>query len=169
MNRLAGRLATLGSLLASVLVACGSGGGVGSPATCKLTDVLDAELASIAPRDCGELSTAATIAELTAAKNCVLAAIESREPFVVIWDRQGTDSKVSHAYFGVLGADDRLETSSVHYDGDPGGGGGEGRPYTEISSCGALQPVAACADSALPSSLCLQCTTPVVADTCRTP
>lgn len=154
--------------LLSAACTTSGGNGPGSPASCKLDDVLQADLTGHTPKDCGHLDPASTTTAFQTAKNCVLAAIESREPFVVVWDIQGIDSRVAHALYGLAGANG-LELSSVSYDGDPGGGGGEHHPSATTSSCGSLSPVAPCDDSQLPFSLCLSCASATVTDQCRTP
>jgi hypothetical protein len=98
----------------------------------------------------------------------VLAAIESAEPFVVQWDIQGIDSRVARAFYGISG-DSGLAISSLSYDGDPRGGGGESHPRTTTSQCSALSPVASCDDEQLPFSLCLSCAAATVTDECSTP
>jgi len=163
------RLSFLASLL--VAAACTTGGGSpgpGNPASCKIDDVLTAELDGHAPKDCGRLGIDASTAAFQAAKSCVLAAIESNEPFVVVWDIQGIDSRVARAFYGVSG-DSGLAISSLSYDGDPRGGGGEARPRTTTSQCGSLAPVASCGDDQLPFSLCLSCASATLIDECTTP
>ncbi|MBL9014836.1 MAG: hypothetical protein JNL83_11705 [Myxococcales bacterium] len=161
------------SLLPALLLAaaCTTGGGSpgpGAPATCKLDDVLAAELDGHAPKSCGSLAPDSSTAAFQAARTCVLAAIEASEPFVVVWDIQGIDSRVARAFYGLRG-DSGLAISSLSYDGDPRGGGGEARPRTTTSSCSSLAPVASCDDTQLPLSLCLSCATATVVDECSTP
>lgn len=162
---------TIRLLLVSALVAaCGTSGGVpGEPDSCRLADVLVAERAGATPRDCGHLAVGAAMAEQTAAKNCVLAAVEAKESFEVVWDLQGTDSKVSRAILGLLGAEAAYSLQSFAYDGDPSGGGGERHPHTTIASCAGVRATAECTATDLASSLCLECTTPTPSDTCSTP
>jgi hypothetical protein len=144
------------------LASCdGTGSGVGDPTTCKLEDVLAADIDGMPVRICGKLGVDATSADLTAAKNCVLGAVEALEPFEVQWDIQGIDSRVARAYVGLQGEGASLEITSYSYDGDPGGGGGEGRPSTSVSRCGVLRAKAGCMDADLMYSLCLECATPV--------
>ena len=153
-------------LLSLLAAACST---TGEPETCKLGDVLSAERADASPRDCGHLAIAATMAEQTAAKDCVLAAAVAHESFEVVWDLQGTDSKVSRAFLGLLGADASYTVQSFAYDGDPGGGGGEGHPHTTIASCAGIRATATCTASELAGSLCLECMAPTPSDTCSTP
>lgn len=161
------------SLLPALLLAaaCTTGGGSpgpGTPASCKLGDVLTADLDGHTPKSCGTLDPDSSTAAFQAAKSCVLAAIESAEPFVVVWDIQGIDSRVARAFYGLRG-DSGLAISALSYDGDPRGGGGESHPRTTTSSCATLAPVDSCDDAQLPFSLCLSCTTATVVDECSTP
>ena len=162
------RSSLLALLVASACTTGGGSPGPGNPASCKLDDVLTADLDGHSPKSCGQLGVDSTTAAFTAAKNCVLAAIESKEPFVVVWDIQGIDSRVSRAFYGISG-DSGLAISSLSYDGDPRGGGGEAHPRTTTSSCSSLGPAASCDDSQLPFSLCLSCASATVIDECTTP
>ncbi|MBA3462925.1 MAG: hypothetical protein H0T46_23415 [Deltaproteobacteria bacterium] len=156
-------------LASSLLAACSTtGSGVGDPASCKIADVLEADLAGQSTKNCGSLGPQSTTAQFTAAKNCVLAAIESNEPFLVVWDIQGIDSRVARAFYG-LTTEGGFKVSTVSYDGDPRGGGGENHPSTTTSSCASLASQADCGDDQLPTSLCLACAQPAVTDTCTTP
>jgi hypothetical protein len=162
------RPSLLALLLASACATEGGSPGPGNPASCKLGDVLAADLTGHAPKSCGTLGPESSIAAFQAAKNCVLAAVESAEPFVVVWDIQGIDSRVARAFYGISG-DSGLAISSLSYDGDPRGGGGEARPRTTTSSCSSLTSAPACDDSQLPFSLCLSCAAATVTDECSTP
>ena len=162
------RPSLLAVLLASACATEGGNPGPGNPASCQLDDVLSADLTGHSPKSCGTLGADSSTAAFQAAKNCVLAAIETAEPFVVVWDIQGIDSRVARAIYGISG-DSGLAISSLSYDGDPRGGGGEARPRTTTSSCSSLAPAASCDDSELPFSLCLSCAAATVVDECSTP
>ncbi|HEY3445202.1 MAG TPA: hypothetical protein VGK67_02515 [Myxococcales bacterium] len=142
---------------------------LGAPASCKLEDVLAADLGGMPVRSCGKLDVHATADELTAAKSCVLAAVEALEPFQVQWDMVGADSRVAHAYVGLAGEEASLEIRSYSYDGNRRGvGGSESLPSTWISRCGGLRAKDGCEGEQLRYSLCLECATLVELPGCLT-
>lgn len=109
-----------------------------------------------------------------AAHDCVVARNSAHEPFRVVFNQQGTDSRAAQAYVAVdvAGA---WTTYAYSYDGDPSGGGGENRPSTNRVTCAALVDHGMCTrfpvdeGPALFRSLCIECSGGTDLESCRTP
>lgn len=134
--------------------------------SCIIENVLATRIADATPTDCGHLAIAGDDAAFGAARQCVLDAIAAHQPFVVLWNIQGIDSRVAGAYLG-LDAGGALALTRFHYDGDPQGQGGEARPVTTIGSCSGVAQVA-CDTKTLHNTLCLECSDEAFADRCGT-
>jgi hypothetical protein len=78
--------------------------------------------------DCGHVELGA---DRSAVDACVVDAFRGMKAFYARYEARGTDSHVVH---GVLGSVTGLVTLLV-YDGDPGGGGGDGRPVITANTC----------------------------------
>lgn len=86
------------------------------------------ELAGGGATDCGHVPVGTSVA---AALGCALDAMETQRAFVVRMELRGTDSHVAQAWVGQRDGD----VFRLLYDGDPGGGGGDGRPRIERWTC----------------------------------
>ncbi|MBA3391827.1 MAG: hypothetical protein H0T89_04235 [Deltaproteobacteria bacterium] len=130
---------------------------------CLIENVLPRLVGTAPVMDCGSLGIGGEDAAFAAARDCVIAAESSRQPYMVLWQIQGIDSRVAKAHVGLN--DNTTWTSyQLNYDGDPGGGGGDNRPVTTIWKCGAVSSQGACPD--LHNTLCLECDSPVFFDRC---
>jgi hypothetical protein len=99
--------------------------------SCGKKCTLDAEARELAPEgavDCGRVSLGG---DRTATDECVLKNFQEGKPFHGRYERQGIDS---HVALGVVRSSDG-RVIFLHYDGDPGGGGGDGRPVVDASVC----------------------------------
>lgn len=96
---------------------------------CRLID--DAfELAGDGAIDCGHFAKGTATGEGHA---CAVEAFERGDAFVLRVELQGTDSHVAQALVGRRDG----EVFRLLYDGDPGGGGGDGRPRIQRVHCDA--------------------------------
>lgn len=134
------------------------------PGSCIIEDVLAARISDATPLDCGRLPIDGNDAAFLAARSCVLDAIAAHQPFVVLWNIQGIDSRVAGAYLG-LDVGGTLTVFRFHYDGDPQGGGGEARPVTTIGSCTGVADLGDCGTE-IRHTLCLECSGEAFADRC---
>jgi hypothetical protein len=101
----------------------------GAPACsnkCELDDDLRL-FAGDSARDCGLVEIGA---DRTQADDCVSNAFEAREPFIVRYSRQGTDSQVVTA----VGANSAGAIKIFQWDSAPCGGPGCD-PVTDVQSC----------------------------------
>jgi hypothetical protein len=78
--------------------------------------------------DCGRVEIGGDRGQTDA---CVVEAFNAGKPFFARYERRGTDS---HVAFGLVRGGDGVVTMLL-YDGDPGGGGGDGRPVISGSVC----------------------------------
>lgn len=86
------------------------------------------DLAGNGATDCGLVALGASAGPAFA---CALAAIDEQRAFVLRIERQGKDSHAAEAWVGQKDGDVFL----LRYDGDPSGGGGDGNPRIERSTC----------------------------------
>jgi hypothetical protein len=97
--------------------------------------------------DCGHVQLNA---DATAVNACVQRSLDGGLPFYAIYEQVGLDS---HVASGVARSADGTVTI-FSYDGDPGGGGGDGRPVIDAQVCeGAKRHVPAIGDPAAPFPL----------------
>jgi hypothetical protein len=141
-----------------------AGADAGPNAACRIESVIAAQIGDSSPMDCGRLAFDATDAARLAARQCTLDANAAHTPFVVEWDIQGIDSRVAGAYIGI---DNRGSwvVSRLHYDGDPGGQGGERDPHTGTGHCTGITDQGNCGID-LPHTLCLECAGETFAASC---
>ncbi len=97
--------------------------------------------------DCGHVQLNANA---TAVNACVQRSFDDGKPFYAIYERMGLDS---HVASGISRSTDGTVTI-LSYDGDPGGGGGDGQPVIDAQICeGAKRRVPAVGDPAAPLPL----------------
>ena len=113
-----GRLPSILTLLLPAL-ACGE--------KCNLDGSLRARAGS-GGVDCGRVEIGGDRGQTDA---CVVDAFHAGKPFFARYERRGTDS---HVAFGLVRGADGVVTMLL-YDGDPGGGSGDGRPVILASVC----------------------------------
>lgn len=86
------------------------------------------EMAGSGAADCGVVPLNA---ERGPTDFCVVQAFQNGKPFHARYERRGTDS---HVAVGVARSSNGMVVI-LSYDGDPGGGGGDGRPVVKKSAC----------------------------------
>jgi hypothetical protein len=99
--------------------------------SCDKNCVLDTEVraqAGAGAVDCGLVLLGG---DRSTTDDCVVKAFQDGKPFYARYERQGKDS---HVALGVARASDG-RIIFLHYDGDPDGGGGDGRPVVDASVC----------------------------------
>jgi hypothetical protein len=124
--------------------------------TCVIENVLARNGSSLVTSSCGDLPIDADDASIQAAHDCALAAAAQQRSFLVLWEAQGTDSRIAYAYMGIED-EGHWVLSSYNYDGDPGGGGSEKNPHTFWFNCDALEELAPCSTYDRITTLCIQC------------
>lgn len=135
-----------------------------SDRSCRLEDVLTERIGDADVEDCGDLPLGADDNAYEAAHDCVLAHADVEGEFVLRWALQGIDSRVTYACAG-LTEPTGYQRYFLRYDGDPGGGGGDGSPLTVTSTCTAIADLGDCLDEQH-VSLCLACEGAAEVDRC---
>lgn len=138
-----------GGALLLVIAGCSSG------ETCDLETIIAEDFANIPGEDCGNIQLGDE-AGLMTARTCVQTALMDSRPFRVIFEVQGTDSKVVRGY-----AADASMLYSYDYDGDPSGGSHIGA-VSHRSTCGSIVDLTTCDMQTLAQSLCMMCSNPTV-------
>jgi hypothetical protein len=126
MNRRYMVILTAGSSLAvgTAVYVSGQNDGLGP----ELLEKRSLQLAGPNAVDCGRVTPRA---EPKKATDCALAANKAGKPFRVRYDMQGIDSFVAVAF--VRSPDGTVQ--GLHYDSDPGGGGGRAHEVVGVSRC----------------------------------
>jgi hypothetical protein len=119
-----------------------------------IEDVVAVRMTGVEHVDCGQLHSFDETA-YRAAHDCVAAAIAAHQPFSVIFDKIGTDSRIAGAYLSFPG-EAGLELQSLYFDSDPSGGNHIGE-VTNTSRCDSLTDGGACALYDLNTTLCFDC------------
>lgn len=128
--------------------------------------MLERRIGDSTVRDCGRIEQPYDTLPLRDAHGCVAEALNVGDAFSVLWHRGGIDSRVARAYLG-LQSRDGLTLESLYYDGDPGGGGGDGRPVTLTQRCQTLRDLGECDMYELWEDLCFECRDPETRPACR--
>ena len=144
-----GEVAGLRIVLPLVLGACSS------EPICDVEELVSRELGDAVVTDCGRIhvtDSPGSPPALEAARDCVQAALDAREPFVVVWSVEWFEGTSIRAFVRSVPAD--VSPAITHFGQSPTG---TGQRVTGRTSCDGLAPLPTCSASLLKSHLCFEC------------